>query len=270
MVKPTLAQLRSGLHFSASALKTYLQCPWKFKLHYVEGVQPEFRPSGMVLGGAVHQALAQYHLAVMGKESFDADQLMKAFDDVLDRALDQAVPVQFKKGEDPEALGGTGRGLLEVYHREARFTHIVDVERPFRASLADPRTGEVLEPELVGVFDLIEADDEGTVSVVEIKTAARRWSEGQVNLDLQGSLYAEAVSQLDLVGQGEEALIRYEILVKNKKPILDRRYAVRREGDRHMAMTIAADALRAIEHDAFYRNPGWGCSGCQYRKQCGI
>ena len=58
MLKKNLEQLRSGLHFSASALKSFLMCPWKFKLQYVEGAVPEFRPSAMVLGRAVHQALA--------------------------------------------------------------------------------------------------------------------------------------------------------------------------------------------------------------------
>jgi CRISPR/Cas system-associated exonuclease Cas4 (RecB family) len=122
----------------------------------------------------------------------------------------------------------------------------------------------------VGIFDLIENDEEGTVSVVEIKTAARRWSAGQVDLDLQTSVYAEAVVQAGLAPEGEDVAIRYDILVKNKKPVLDRQFAVRHPGDRKMAMTIAAHALKAIERDAFYRNPGWQCSGCQYRQRCGI
>ncbi len=70
MTKPTIAQLKSRLHFSASALKTYLQCPWKFRLQYVEGAEPEFRPSGMVLGRAVHQALARTHW--LGKTRIDS------------------------------------------------------------------------------------------------------------------------------------------------------------------------------------------------------
>ncbi len=105
---------------------------------------------------------------------------------------------------------------------------------------------------------------------MEVKTAARRWSAGQVDLDLQGSLYAEAVAQLGLVPEGQEALIRYEILVKNKKPVLDRQYAVRRPGDREIARMIAVDALKAIEGGSFFRNPSWACEGCQFRKRCGI
>ena len=129
---------------------------------------------------------------------------------------------------------------------------------------------EVPEVGAMGELDAIVEFARKHRFVVEIKTAARRWSAGQVDSDLQGSLYAEAVSQLGMVPEGSEAVVRYEILVKNKKPVLDSQLAVRRPGDRKMAMTIAAHALKAIEGDAFYRIPGWSCSGCQYRKQCGI
>ena len=62
----------------------------------------------------------------------------------------------------------------------------------------------------------------------------------------------------------------HDVLVKNKTPVLDRLYAVRRPGDREMALTIACDALKAIEAGAFYRNPGWQCSGCPFRTRCGM
>ena len=45
MTELTLDRARAGLHFSASALKSFLICPAKFRYHYVEGATPEFRPS---------------------------------------------------------------------------------------------------------------------------------------------------------------------------------------------------------------------------------
>jgi len=176
-----------------------------------------------------------------------------------------------RSGRSAAAVGqATTSAVVEVYLEEAKIGKILAVEQPFQTSLVDPRTGEELEPKLVGFFDLIEEDETGNVSVAEIKTAARKWSAGQVELDLQGSLYAEAVSRSGLAQDGREARLRYDILVKNKKPILDRQHTVRRPEERHMALCIAVDALKAIEGNAFYRNPGWQCSGCQYRSTCGI
>jgi putative RecB family exonuclease len=270
MKKMTIQELRSGLHFSASALRCFLQCPWKFKLQYVEGALPAFKPSALVLGKAVHHAIAIHHNALKAGKTMPAEELLGHFNSSMESETQGDIPIQYKKGEHFDKLSELGRGLVELYQQEARPQRIVAVEQPFQAKLIDPRTGEELEPNLVGVFDLIESDEEGNVSVVEVKTSARRWSASQVDMDLQGSLYAEAVSQAGLVPEGQEALIRYEILVKNKKPILDSQSAVRRPGDREMAMTIAVDALKAIERNTFYRNPSWACGGCQYRKHCGI
>ena len=266
----TLERMREGLHLSASALRTFLSCPWKFRLRYVDGAKPEFQPSALILGKAVHAALAEHHLGLMKETRLAPDTVLTCFDENLNREAEIDLPIQFKGCEALDSLRETGRGLVEVYLKEAKTGKILAVEQPFQTSLVDPRSGEELEPKLVGFFDLIEEDEDGNVSVVEIKTAARKWSAGQVELDLQGSLYAEAVSRSGLAADGREARLRYDILVKNKKPILDRQHAVRRPEERHMALCVAVDALKAIEGNAFYRNPGWQCSGCQYRKQCGI
>lgn len=270
MTELTLDRLRAGLHFSASALKSFLICPEKFRFHYVEGATPEFRPSAMVLGRVVHTALARLHRGLQGGQTIKSQDLLQELDDALEAESQEAVPIQFKNGEDLASMRETGHQLVELYQAECQPRRILAVEKPFRADLIDPRTGEVLEPKLVGVFDLVEADEEGAVSVVEVKTAARRWSSGQVELDLQGSLYAEAVVQAGLLPEGTEALIEYRCLIKNKKPVLDQLYAVRRPGDREMAMSIAVDSLRAIEAGAFFRNPGWQCAGCPFRTRCGI
>ena len=265
-----LGKLRAGLHVSASSLKTFLTCPWKFKLQYVEGAKPEFRASALILGKAVHHAIAALHKNIQSGETLEPSDLLDQFNESFDKEFAGEIPVQYKEKESADSLRETGRVLVDLYQREARPQKILAVEQPFSAELVDPRTGEVLEPKLVGIFDLVEEDEEGTVSVVEVKTSARRWSTGQVNLDLQGSHYAEAVAQAGFVKENEEALIRYEILVKNKVPVLDRQYAVRRPGDRVMARVIACDSLKAIEKGAFYRNPGWACDACQFRRQCGV
>ena len=270
-MKKSLEELRATKHVSASAIKSFLMCPKKFEFQYVLGAQPEFRPSAMLLGRAVHEALAVHHRALKEDKSVPAEEIVGRFQAAIDIEAQHPVPVQWKDGENVDSFRLVGAGLVEVYLQEAKLQKILAVEEPFRAELVDPRSGELLEPKLVGFFDLIEADDEGTVNIVEIKTAAKRWSAAQVETDLQTGLYCEALVQSDLVPKGEEALVRFDILVKNKKPVLDRQYAVRRPGDRETARMIACDAVKAIESgSSFYRNPGWQCDGCPFRKQCGI
>ena len=105
MLKQTLQEVRAGLHFSASALKTFLQCPWKFRLRYVDGAQPEFQPSALILGKAVHAALAEHHLCLMKGSTSTPDATLTRFDENLDRATDVESEINYKNGEDLDTLG---------------------------------------------------------------------------------------------------------------------------------------------------------------------
>ena len=78
MMHQTLERLRSGLHFSASALKTYLMCPWQFRMRYVVGATPEFRPSALILGSAVHEALAAYHRSLKSGSPLTEAEVLSA------------------------------------------------------------------------------------------------------------------------------------------------------------------------------------------------
>src|SRR5688500_4269042 len=70
---------------------------------------------------------------------------------------------------------------------------IVGVEQPFGVPLVDQETGEVLDRDLVGSVDLLERDAEGLV-VVDLKTAARKYSDLQVEALLQLSVYSYATT----------------------------------------------------------------------------
>jgi CRISPR/Cas system-associated exonuclease Cas4 (RecB family) len=270
MKEARIKRIRDGLHVSTSALRTFLACPYRFFLRYVAGEEPDFRPSSMVLGRAVHEALARYHLALMTGVDFGRDELVEAFDESLDREMAHHVPVKFKEGEAVNELVTTGHKLLEVYHQDACPKDIVDVERPFSVRLTDPRTGELMEPALVGVFDLLVkgSEDDQSTTVVEIKTSAKRWTSGQLELDLQTALYAEGVVQEGMAREDGSVEVVLAVLVKNKKPLLQRERVRRGPRDRRLALMVAVDVLRAIEHGSWYRNPGWQCSTCAHRRRC--
>ena len=61
------------------------------------------------------------------------------------------------------------------------------------------------------------SDEQGTLWVVDHKTASRAFSEHQIDADLQLMIYAAAVEQLDIV-EGREKRYRFDVLTKTKKP----------------------------------------------------
>ena len=56
-------------------------------------------------------------------------------------------------------------------------TEVIAVEWLFAVPLIDQDTGEVLDRDLVGTLDLLERDSEGRLAVVDLKTAARKYTD---------------------------------------------------------------------------------------------
>ena len=59
-------------------------------------------------------------------------------------------------------------------------TEVVAVESAFAVPLVDQATGAVLDRDLVGSLDLVERDAEGRLVVVDLKTAARKYTSTSV------------------------------------------------------------------------------------------
>lgn len=122
-------------------------------------------------------------------------------------------------------------------------------ELPFEVELVHPGTGEVLAVPLQGWIDLIEAD--GTV--VELKTLSRTPDAGALALNLQLSAYSYAASRI----YREQPPLRLDVLLKTRRPRFERVPVERGAADDARLFLLAEEALRAIEAQAFFPNPGW-------------
>lgn len=90
-------------------------------------------------------------------------------------------PIRFGERDTKVSLFDLARRMLEVLYREqAPGAEIVGVEQPFDVPLIDLDTGEVLDRALVGTLDLVERDARGGLVVVNLKTAARKYTDLQV------------------------------------------------------------------------------------------
>ena len=82
-------------------------------------------------------------------------------------------------------------------------------------------TGEVLDRDLMGTVDLLERDAERRLVVVDLKTAARKYSDLQAEVSLQLSVYSYAMSLGPYAGE-EDIQLRFDVLTKTKQPELCR------------------------------------------------
>jgi CRISPR/Cas system-associated exonuclease Cas4 (RecB family) len=253
------------LRVSKSQLQTYLMCPLKFYFTYVTGQAWEFTPAVLPFGRAIHAAAAYFYRQVQATgEKPSLDALLEEWR--MAWAVESAAEdIRYEK-LSAEDLAALGERMLARFHAAAAPRAIAAVEYPFAVPLVDPDTGETLDVSLVGIIDLIEMDDDGNLIVAELKTAAKKMTDGEAEAKLDALVYAYAMTQLGL--SPADALVRFDVLTKTKEPEFQQMFVTKDDGDFRRLMRWIRDILRSIEAGAFHAAPGWACKQCQFQKAC--
>ena len=115
-------------HWSFSAIKQYLRCPLQYYFERILKLPQPTVSSGLVLGSAVHAALADYHLNLQRRTPTTIDKLQRVL--LAYWTLREAErPIQYKAGENRVVQLATGVGLLETYLKEPPPEGVVGVEQ---------------------------------------------------------------------------------------------------------------------------------------------
>jgi len=259
------------LHFSYSQLNTYLICPMKYAHNYIYGTPWETKPVALPFGKAIHKSAETYYRSLQETgEIISVDQMIDVFESTFDQdTKNTEVELTFKNGENLGTLREQGIELLKLFHAEISPQKIVAVEFRFSVRVPDILNGGGDLPiKLVGYFDLVESDQDDTYAVVELKTSAQRFSSLRLEYDLQSTVYSYALSKMKLATSENSCLVRYDVLLKTKKPAFERYFVTRTESDHGRLVHLINHVLRTIENRTFYRQTGWQCGDCQFKKAC--
>lgn len=246
-------------HFSVSQLNTYLACPLKYRFSYVDQIPKPFKPSGLAFGSSLHAAIAFWHREMMkrGKPA-DAETLLKVFRaDFYAQALDK---IQFGPKETEKELLNMGEQLLKLYIQSFTSDHLKEVEMRFEVPLANPKTGELLDPPLLGFIDQVRDTD----TVVELKTQKRSLDEASLHNHLQLTAYSYAYEHLF----NQRPKLELVSLIKTKRPRIERLQTKRGENDYVRFFLLAKEVLRGIQNRVFYPIRCWMCTDCEYQQVC--
>ncbi len=263
-----------SLHLSASSISTLIECPRQFLYHYIQGQVPQDTGSALVLGSAIHEALAYFYNTLMqsGTEPSLAELVAVAS---VAMESPQKAPITYRKGESMATLQDQARDMLRAFLETGyRPRHILSVEHRFTIPLTHPVTGESLPECLLGTFDLLEECD-GRVIVTDHKTAARIDSEKTTAPDTQMALYSLAARTLLKV---EDVELQYQYLTKTKTPAVNLQTIARHDPakEERGALTLAASASAIIAIALTHPHPqlvlpkhrSWRCAGCSHRRRC--
>jgi putative RecB family exonuclease len=252
---------RQRPHWSYSSITQYLTCPLRYYFQRILGLPQPTVGSSLVLGSAVHAALAEYHRDLKDGRVPRPDRMRQAYVNEWNRR--DGTEVTYKDGENQRDLMDQGMALVDLYLKEPPPERIVAIEQDMIAPVRNSR-GEYLETPLVAVADLIIATDEGLV-IRELKTAARAYSESETNASLQPTCYVNAVEEV----YGEPTTVAYTVLVKTKTPKIQHLETTRSHEDLGRLGDIIEAVERAVQAEIFYpvENP-IHCSTCPYREPC--
>ena len=129
------------LKISKSQLMTYLQCPRKYRYHYVEGRDWEFVPATLAFGSAIHKAAARFYVHFQRFQRITPlEDVLLEFQDAWSKATTEQ-PIRFSGELNEEELTGRGIELLKLFHAEIQPREIYGVELPFLVDFGRPRHG---------------------------------------------------------------------------------------------------------------------------------
>ena len=252
-----IQKIRETLHLSYSQIRTFLSCPQKYFYQYVVGLEWAATPSAMVLGSAVHNAVAKFYRIL--KESGEQIPVESMHEELEEHITAESAGgrISFKSGENRESLMTCGNNLITEFRNTIAPKRIIAVEEPFMARIPGSQYA------LAGVYDLIEMD--GSVPVlVELKTSAQRWNLQRIRDDLQSAVYTYAMREMGY----ESGVVRFDVLVKNKAPKFQQLWVTKEDEDIARMLSVIYGVMEAIDRGAFFRNPSWQCRDCPFHRTC--
>lgn len=263
----TLGQQRATYSFSSLRQISEI-CALQFYFQRIAKLPPEFTSQNLVYGSAIHAAASWLWRLRREGDRVQSGEIWDVFSGTLEKMAGEAVRVQYDEGDTLDSLIKEGRTLVDVLVAGQRDDEtILEVDLPFEVPLTNSR-GETLEKSLVGELDLLVAKGpEGRLTVVDLKTSAKRYSEDKVSRDLQPSAYVYALSRLH---PGEPVgAFEFAVVLKNKTPVMVTYPTTRGQEDFDRLFMLAQTADRLIAAGAFLPNRGsFFCKSCPFQNAC--
>jgi len=250
-------------YVSPSRLNLWLKCPLAFRLKYIDGIREPTTPA-LFLGKAVHASLETYYrhrhigVAVTGEKL--SRNLLETWGELVD-----AETMVFESAAEEQTCQRQAVELVAAYLGAipASEPKPLAVEVSVEAPLVDPATGEDLGIPLVGIMDLVLAEEAGPL-IADFKTAARSSEPLEISHEIQLSCYSYQYRHASPV---EEAGLEIRSLVKTKVPQVHfHRYPARDERHFGRLFAVIRAYLDDLDTGRFVFRPGMGCSWCDFRE----
>ena len=259
----SLKEFRKSPHLSASSIGSYLDCGLAFKFSRIDKLPSEFRSDGLELGSVMHQVLADFNEQRMHGTILSIEALQEKFINYWTAAAGEREDIVYKEGKDFKKLLEEGQKLISVFYENRPWEEFtaISVEKAFQFSI------EGLAVPIIGVMDLVEEDPSGTIVIIDYKTASKAYSTADVDSSLQLTLYQMGAKSNGF--RNREILLRFDCLIKTKKPKFEQYYTTRDPALEERAAKKIIEVWKGISKGVFIpADDSWQCKSCGYRRYC--
>jgi CRISPR/Cas system-associated exonuclease Cas4 (RecB family) len=233
--------MRQDFKISYSRVSTYLFCPYKYKLIYLDNLHIPIN-ANITFGHIIHKTLERFHV---GKEQ-SYDTLFECYDDAW-RNDGFIGPQQIFE------YYGCGRYMLANYYKSfnALDTEILYVEKAFDANIGKYK--------FIGTIDRIDRHPDGRYEIVDYKTHKEIWKQERVDKNLQLTFYVYACK--NVFGFDPDEISVY-FLSENKKI-----YTKRSWSEISDAIDVAIETAESVAAEIFDPDVS-KCQMCGFKLKC--
>ena len=258
-----IATLRKSPHLSASSVNEYVECGLLYKFGKIDKIPREFKSDALEFGTAIHLVLAEFYEEKMIGVKMTLKEIHDSFEEHWKKATDGKADIQYAKGKDFKTLLLEGKELLSVWYDKLPDDDfkVLAVEEPFGFILPG------LSVPVIGVMDLIEEDEAGTLIITDFKTSGKAYSKDEVDLNQQLTTYQIGAKQNGY--SNRQILLRFDCLIKTKTPKFEQYYTTRSRIDEIRLKKKFRTVWEGIQKGIFIPNDtSWKCKNCNFKTAC--
>ena len=258
-----LSELRQQPHLSASSIGDYVECGMLYKLGRIDRLPMDFKADALEFGSVIHLVLGEYYEAKMTGDRISLKDVHNSFEAHWHRVAEGREDIKYAEGKDFETLLMEGKDLLTAWYMklpEDNFK-VLGIEEAFSFHIPD------VEIPIIGAMDLIEEDEAGTIIITDFKTSGRSFSVDEVDKNFQLLIYQMAAKANGY--EDREIILKFDALIKTKKPKFEQYFTVRSEIDEIRAIKKIQTVWNGIKNEVFIPNDmGWRHLNCAYKTAC--